>query len=834
MFNKKESKAIILLVFGILLLFGVRLFHDSIYTIFEPKNFLSYHTLLELFSIAVAFSIAIQGWMIFPHTLSRHRLIIAGIFLIISIFDSFHILSYNGMPFFITESSVAKATWFWIISRLTLALGLLLIFSKKDGEVNQKTRPIIFAVSALYVSITSFCIMFYSEKLPVLVIDGKGSTALKITFEYLISFLFLCSMVQLYRFYQKNKNPSYLTLIIALGFSFITELIFTLYKSVYDFDNLLGHIYKVISYYFIMKGIYVSTIEEPYLKQKETKDALKESEERLNTIVNMVPTGITITDASGRFIYANRAAKSLLNIKKGELLSEIIKKKSCKAKLSNTITQVHSYTRENHDVFITVTGNDNKQHTLSVNSAPILDKDQQVFNTIYSFTDLTDLIQAQKKINYLAYHDELTGLPNRYFLKERLIKLMKDIEDTPDISIMLFNLNRFKNVNDSLGNEIGDMFLQTVAKRLQVFCEQHHLLAIRMGGDEFAILQTDATDIPYVVRIVKKITKRLQDPMIAKGYKFHIDASVGIAMYKKEIANEEQLLKQANIAMHEAKRNGQSYMVFHPDMKKELYENIILENDLRHAIERNELVLYYQPQVNSHTGKIFGVEALIRWGHSEKGMISPEKFIPIAEESGLIVPIGKWVLEQACQQMKEWHNEGLPLIRVSVNLSLRQFFQDDLIDTVANALKTSGLDPKFLELEITESMTMNVDRTIIMLKKLKNLGVRIAIDDFGTGYSSLSYLHQFPIDQLKIDQSFIRNLQIDSQNEAIVETIISMAHHLRLELIAEGVETKDQMEFLHQFQCNGIQGFLISKPLPAEELAQLIKSSDSIKKVCSI
>lgn len=618
------------------------------------------------------------------------------------------------MPFFLVENTAQNATWFWIISRLTLSIGLLLIFFFKDKMISKNKRVLFFFLSFIYTAIVGFIVLFLPDKLPLLIIEGKGLTPLKIGFEYFISIIFLCIILLLILKYRKDRNYTFLVLITAIGFMLLSELVFTLYKHVYDFENLIGHFFKVVSYYFLLKGVYSQTIEEPYLKQKEMQKALSEN--------------------------------------------------------------------------------------------------------------MKELMHAQEKINYLAYHDELTGLPNRYYYKDQCSLRMNE-----NIAVLWINLNRFKNVNDSLGNDIGDAFLQTVASRLKEFTKKEGRIAARLGGDEFGLLIEEGYTAQSIISFAKDISKRLQEPMKAKGFTFHIDASIGITINSRDVKDEDQLFQQANIALHEAKSNSQAYMIFHPDMNEERVENIILENELRQAIEQNNLTLFYQPQLNTQSGKLIGVEALIRWMHPKKGMISPGRFIPLAEESGLIVPIGKWVLNEACKQMKIWQDSGLKNIRISVNLSLRQFFQDDLVDTVANALEQSGLEPQYLELEITESLAMNVERAIALLNSLKLLGVRIAIDDFGTGYSSFSYLHQLPIDQLKIDQSFIQNLSIDTNNEAIVETIITMGHHLRLDLIAEGVETEEQLKFLHRNQCNGIQGYLISRPLPASDIEPILWEKNSLE-----
>ena len=433
-----------------------------------------------------------------------------------------------------------------------------------------------------------------------------------------------------------------------------------------------------------------------------------------------------------------------------------------------------------------------------------------------------------EKVNYLAYHDELTGLYNRNYLLKCLEENSKKIENTGEsYALVSVNLNRFKNVNDTLGNEIGDLFLKTIAERLKEFSNRDVILA-RMVADEFMFFMPGKGNLEELIRVANIIHKRIEEPMIAKGFKFHITSSIGISLFNENIEETNQIIKQAQLAMHEAKKNGQAVLVYHPDMNKELLENLFLENDLRQALDRKELILHYQPQVNLETGEVIGVEALIRWNHHSKGMIPPGRFIPIAEETGLIIPIGNWVMIEACSQLRKWNEMGITNLRLSVNLSLRQLYQEDLVETVARTLQLTKIKPEYLELEITESMAGNTERVISILQSLKKLGVRISVDDFGTGYSSLSYLYSFPIDQLKIDRSFITNLFSEENNKVIVSTIISMGQNLGLGLIAEGVETSEQIEFLRSYKCVGVQGFLISRPLPAKELERLLSENTTL------
>ncbi|MCQ6277214.1 EAL domain-containing protein [Bacillus sp. V3B] len=827
--KKRELTTAILLLAGIWILGFTHFSSEVVEQFYNPRNHLSLHILMELIAIAIAFAIAMQGWMIFTHTLSRHRLFIGALFFFIALIDIVHVLSFNGMPFFIMENSVLRPTWFWIISRFTLAIGLFVILMQKDRAIARKYRLYTFSLS--FVSIMAIVVVVYGwgEHLPTLVVEGVGVTALKKGLEYVLSFIFLSLMILLIQQYRKDKNPSRLMLISAIGFSLLAEIIFTFYQSVHDFDNFLGHIYKVISYYFLMKGLYSSTIEEPFLKQKETQVELQKSEQRLNTIVNTVASGILMVDSKGYIRYMNKMAEQILGLSTSELLNKKLNdhRENWKTVDENSFPFIGFYfdqikkAEQDKNLLSTYIRRDGKQLFLSSNVSQMYDEKGKIINTIYSFSDITDLMNAQEKINYLAYYDELTGLPNRYFFKERVEEVLLQVQSYNGVALLLINLNRFRIVNDSLGNDVGDMFIGIIAERLTEFCKARNLTVSRLGGDEFAIIQTNPGDADQVANFAKTINQLLQKPLVAKGFKFHIDSTIGISIYNDDIVRGEQFLQTATIAMHEAKKSSQSYLFYHQDSNKKLYENIIIENELRKAIEKEELVLHYQPQVHLNTGKLMGVEALVRWQHPERGAISPGTFIPLAEETGLIVPIGKWVIEEACRQMKLWLEKGFCCTRISVNLSMRQFFQEDLVDTVAEALSKSNLESHYLELEITESMTMDVDRAISMLKRLKKLGVRISVDDFGTGYSSFSNLHLFPVDQLKIDQSFIRNLSVDQANEAIVGTIITLGHHLRLELMAEGVETEEQAEFLSSNRCNGIQGYLISKPLPPSEIEVL-------------
>lgn len=432
------------------------------------------------------------------------------------------------------------------------------------------------------------------------------------------------------------------------------------------------------------------------------------------------------------------------------------------------------------------------------------------------------LVQANERINYLAYHDELTGLNNRnYFLDySKNIFLEKG---SKEYALLILNISRFKVVNDTFGSHTGDLFLKAISQKLSHTAIKDNWKLARIAGDEFTIIIEDIIEEEKLKKIADELIEELTKPIRINNLSLKITFYIGIAVSTGN--DENQLFNQASIALHAAKKLEKPYVYYTSDLDIGRLDNVLLEMDLRQAIEKNQLLLHYQPQVDIQTGKVIGVEALIRWKHPSKGMISPAQFIPLAEESGLIVPIGEWVFKEACRQLKEWNNEGLTDIRMSINLSLRQFYQDNLVNMIEEIIHGYELDPSHIELEITESVAMNIQQAVTLLKQLKEIGVRLAIDDFGTGYSSFSYLHTLPIDQLKIDQSFIRNLSLNDHHHTIVETLISMGKVLKLETIAEGVETHEQLNLLTSYQCDCIQGYLFSKPLVPEEVKPLLTTT---------
>lgn len=428
--------------------------------------------------------------------------------------------------------------------------------------------------------------------------------------------------------------------------------------------------------------------------------------------------------------------------------------------------------------------------------------------------------KAEDLIRYQAQHDPLTNLPNRILFNDRLAQaLTYGQRHHKYLAVMFLDLDSFKLVNDTMGHDVGDQLLVGIAKRLTEILRESDTMA-RIGGDEFTILLSELSHPEAAGKVAEKIIDYLIKPFVLNNQEFHVTTSIGIAVYPSDGEDVNTLLKYADIAMYEAKEQGRNtYRFFNHSMNEKNMRRLELENSLRKGLDNSELINYYQPQIDVETGEIIGTEALVRWLHPQRGLIHPAEFILVAEETGLIIPVGDLVLRNACMQNKKWQEAGLPELRMAVNLSARQFKQPNLVQKISRILEETGMEPQYLELEITESSVMHdVDLTIKTLLELRELGISIAIDDFGTGYSSLSYLKELPIDLLKIDRSFIYNITEEPGNKALVDTIIRLAHNLELKVIAEGVETEEQLAYLRSKACDRIQGYLFYKPMAAETL----------------
>jgi diguanylate cyclase (GGDEF)-like protein/PAS domain S-box-containing protein len=565
-----------------------------------------------------------------------------------------------------------------------------------------------------------------------------------------------------------------------------------------------------------------------YYRRGLKVEQLRESEQRAVSTLELAAIGIAHVGDSGQFLYVNPQLCKMLGYTEQELLAKSVGdvshpedvRMSDEVREKLSCGEIDSFTLEKR--YQRKDG-----ATLWVNLTVSVKRDWQG-NRVHDVAiveDITARKTAEAQVHYLATHDSLTGLPNRAMFGELLAHSVETARRRENHCAVLFiDLDRFKIINDSLGHEAGDVLLKEIARRLRDCVRKSDVVA-RLGGDEFVVLMQDVDDRRQVSSVARAILSAAMRPVPILGQECRVTASIGICMHPADGQQDDTVLKNADMAMYVAKEEGKNnYKFYSSSLQSDVAGRLALESSLRSALEREEFSLHYQARVNLRSGAITGVEALLRWKSRDLGVVSPTQFIPVAEETGLIIPIGRWVLRAACAQNAAWLRQGLPPVRVSVNLSMRQLNDRELIRDIEAALRDSGLPPELLELEVTESMIMhNADHAIRVLGKIKSLGVHLAIDDFGTGYSSLAHLKRFPVDTLKVDRSFIRDVSRDQEDRAITEAIIAMGKTLSLTIVAEGVETSEQQAFLDQRACDEMQGYYFSAPIAPEEFASLLQ-----------
>ncbi|MBO7744670.1 EAL domain-containing protein [Paenibacillus sp. MWE-103] len=667
----------------------LRALHGGLHRPLPPRAYLFLHSSMELSGFAVCFAMLVLGWLFFVNSLTKHRLYTAALFGAVGVFDLLHVLTYPGMPFFRPLGDLTLSQLFTMSAQLAGAAGLCLIFRKSDALVPAARRLPAFAAAVALACMAAGGYFLLDGQTGLFA--GRSATALRIGAQCLIAFGYLGTIVLVLYRNRAERPQAVLTIIQSLVFFLLSDLQFMLSFGQYDSDMLIGHAYKLAGYYFLLKGVYYVTVEEPYRQYKRT----------------------------------------------------------------------------------------------------------------------------ESRIHFLAYHDELTGLSNRRLLKEQLHEELQRAQQTNGrVAVFLLDIDRFKTINDALGHSFGDQMLQAVSERLRHAAPAKRVY--RMGGDEFAMLLPCAeSGGEPVERQAKSIMGLFDAPFVLGEAEYHVTISLGISFYPQDGDSVEALLKNADTALYSAKAHRNEYSSYAPEMNRKAHDRLRLESDLRRAIDEEQFSLAYQPLVNLRSNQVVGVEALVRWHHPKRGLLPPGEFIPLTEENGLILQLGEWVLGAACRQNKAWQDAGLPPMMMSVNLSMRQFRQHQLAERIKAILEQSGMPPNYLELEITESMTSDVEFAADTLASLKELGVQISIDDFGTGYSSLSSLKRFPIDKLKIDRCFVNDLTQGGSDAAIVATITSMAKNLKLKVTAEGVENDEQIKFLRERDCEEAQGYYYTQPIPA-------------------
>jgi len=569
--------------------------------------------------------------------------------------------------------------------------------------------------------------------------------------------------------------------------------------------------------------------------RKLSEEALRQNEEKYRTILESIQESYFEVDLTGNFTFCNDSMSRLTGCSKEELLGvnykQFINEETAK-EVFQAFNKVYSTGEPAKGFNWQIIGKNGFERYIEASVSLKKDSSGKLTGFRGIIHDITERKRIEQQINYMATHDVLTGLPNRLMFSQLLNHAIRTAQrHKRQLAVFFIDLDRFKAINDSLGHEAGDRLLKEIAKRFKKSLRSVDVVS-RLGGDEFVILIEEVNELSQISNIAHKILTATIKPMVLTGEECRITASIGISLYPKDGSDEQSLMKNADMAMYFAKEEGKNnYQFYSKDIQSQSNERLGIETNIRLALERKEFSLQYQARLDFKTGMITGVEALLRWDNPYLGSVTPTQFIPVAEETGLIVPIGRWVMKTACAQNVAWQRQGLPPVRMSVNLSLRQLMHYNLLEDIKAALMDSGMAPNLLELEITENIIMhNPTRLIAVLNNIKKLGVRIAIDDFGTAYSSLAQIKNFPVDTLKVDRSFIRNLPQDSENQAITEAIITMGKNLNITVVAEGVETQEQKDFLRDHICDEMQGFYFSKPIAPDQFGDLLRNHDPSSK----
>ena len=585
-----------------------------------------------------------------------------------------------------------------------------------------------------------------------------------------------------------------------------------------------------VSAYSARNGCFIATFDN-ITERKQAEQALLFKTALLEAQAETTIDGILVVDELGHIVMANKQfglhfgiPDALLSARDDRIvLSYVMAKIETPEPFSERVKYLYTHQDEkSSDEFRLKNGKVFDRY-----SAPLVDSTNQYRGRIWYFRDITEHKIAEERVRFLAYYDALTGLPNRTLLQDRLAKALAGARRQKEkVALLFLDLDGFKNINDSLGHSVGDLLLQEVAERLRRCAREQDTVA-RLSGDEFLIVLTTVNDIRDAAVAAERLMDAMTTEFVVQGHSLHVSCSIGISIFPEHGADSETLIRNADAAMYLAKDCGRNnFQYFTADMNAQVVERLTLENGLRLALERKELFLMYQPQMDIATGRITGLEALLRWQHPDLGLVPPDRFIRIAESSGLIVPIGEWVLNTVCRQARKWQDEGLPTVTVAVNVSAVQFRQGDFCELIRKVLHETGLAPQYLDLELTESILLaNADLMLSVVQELRAMGLALAIDDFGTGYSSFGYLRQFPVSKLKIDSSFIRDVAVKPDDAAITGAIINMAKSLNLKVIAEGVENEAQMSFLRAHQCDEIQGYYFSKPLPVDQVADKLRDT---------
>ncbi len=821
-----------LLALAALPMLGLWVWSVRLPEVWAGLSFTQWHTLLELASIGVCGAITAIAWngreLEVPRSVHVLGSACAGAMLL----DLVHMLSFPGLPDLLDANTSSRTAALFMASRLLIALAMLCVAALPwQADHEPRWARWVPAGVAAYVLLFVGWVFGAPASLPALVIDGQSLTFAKHAGEGLLVGIFLVASAIFARRLSTSQPFDAVSLLCAAVLMAIGEVVLTLFTRLTDLALIAGHVYKVLGFWMVYRTIVADSIRAPYQRLIDSRQKLRHSEDELRTITDNIPAMVAFIDSDQRYRFVNRNYQRWLGLKPEEMLGR---------------TAIEVYGAEHYGqlqphieralagqtfaIDHRVTGVEfARGRWLNIMYMPKVNADGNVSGVYILSSDITDVMVAERRALFLAEHDQLTTLPNRAAFQVAVGKALE--RSAPDASsssshfaVIFVDVDRFKVINDTLGHAAGDHLLQTLAKRMKQVVRGQDLVA-RMGGDEMCLLLHDVRDAAHASEIAERILSALRAPVeLRTGMSHHVTVSAGIAIFPQDGTDVETLLRHADIAMYRAKdagRDGFALFGAHDGGPAEARLNLELE--LRTAIDTGQLVLHYQPRVDVVTGRPVGMEALVRWQHPTRGLLAPGHFIDIAEETGLIVPMGAWVMCQAGAALKRLQAAGAGALTMSVNVSARQFKNPKLVDEVAGMLQLAGCAPRQIELELTESAVMDQpDQAEATMRRLKALGVRLAMDDFGTGYSSLGALKRFPVDCVKIDRSFVNDIPGDAGDAALTRAIIAMGHSLGLHVCAEGVERQDQLDFLRHEGCDEYQGYFFAKPMAEDALTALL------------
>ncbi|MBU4178023.1 MAG: EAL domain-containing protein [Proteobacteria bacterium] len=794
----------------------------------------SFHVAAEMFAVLVSILVFSTGFHIPDKQRGVAPIILAAAFLAVGLLDFLHVFSYPDMPDFLTPNTPHKATLLSFAGRFLAAVTLLVYVLLAGGSAGKTVpRRWLLAASIGYVMFWGFLCVMSPPWFTAVFGTAQHLAAFKNYAGQLVIGLHLAALVALSVLALRRILPvgaGMGVLAPALMLLIAAELCLTISVGSADTLNMSGHTLKAVAYLLLYRGMFVESVQLPILRLDLARSAVAQAKREWEDTFDAISDLVFIHDADYRITRCNHAYARAAGLP----LAEIVGRRYYEVFPKGTgpengclRTLAESKGRE-QEIFVADQGRYyNVQYILVVNEIGAIRHSLHIMN------DITERRRYEEELLHQATHDALTGLANRTLLKDRLGQAMgQATRKGKMVAAMLLDLDNFKAINNSFGHAVGDELLVEVAGRLRGALRLGDTVT-RFGGDEFVVILPDIKKPEEATRVVDKILGVFAAPVITKGgVEIFSGGSLGIAIFPQDGEDTETILRHADVAMYQAKQAGRgTYAFFTSQLDRRLHEELHMHGRLKHALEEGTLALHYQPQVDIATGEVSGVEALLRWHDSELGDVSPARFIPIAEATGLILPLGDWVLSTACRQIAAWEAAAIPL-RVAVNLSGQQFRQHDLVEKVRATIAETGASPGLLEIEITETAAMeNVELAAQQLAGLTPLGLSVSLDDFGTGYSSLAYLKTLPIAKLKIDRSFIKDIGSDRDDEVIVQAVIGLARNLNLGLVAEGVETETQLAFLREHGCQAFQGWIFSRALPADELEARLCNTHATRKV---